>query len=230
MRYLMEELLPPALRDSTLFRLFARTVLGPISLEAAEFRRRAVDLTEQEYAELYRKALHIHDGTDNSEACIDRIGAELVGGSVLDVGCGLGYLLQRLKTARPEIERFVGVDFVIDNAKPSDGIEFKAARIENLPFPDGHFDTVCCTHVLEHVLDFRAALKELRRVAKRRLIVVVPREREGRYAFNPHFHFFPYRESFLRAIYPLPNPYICEDIGRDIYFREDVSYDAKNGG
>ena len=61
-----------------------------------------------------------------------------------------------------------------------------------------------CTHVIEHILDYRAAIAELRRITGRRLIIVVPRERESIYAFNPHFNFFPYRHSFLRAMIPVP--------------------------
>ena len=38
-----------------------------------------------------------------------------------------------------------------------------------------------------------AALAELRRVAAKRLIVVLPKERPYRYTFNLHLHFFPYR-------------------------------------
>ena len=80
-----------------------------------------------------------------------------------------------------------------------------------------------CTHVIEHVLEYRQAIAELRRIARRRLIIVVPREREYRYSFNPHFNFFPYTHSFLRAVHPVPQTHICLDIGRDIYYREDLA-------
>ena len=65
-----------------------------------------------------------------------------------------------------------------------------------------------------------------RRIARRRLIIVVPREREGIYTFNPHFNFFPYSHSFLRAMIPVPADHVCEDIGRDIYYREDLAEPA----
>jgi ubiquinone/menaquinone biosynthesis C-methylase UbiE len=116
-----------------------------------------------------------------------------------------------------------GIDFVVDDAKSLPGIEYVAAKIESLPFPDRHFDTVVCTHVIEHILDYRAAIAELRRVCRRRLIIVVPREREYRYTFNPHFNFFPYPQSFLRAVHPVPIHYQCQDIGRDIYYCESRS-------
>ena len=94
--------------------------------------------------------------------------------------------------------------------------------IERLPFSDRAFDTVVCTHVVEHILDYRAAIAEIRRIAARRLIIVVPREREGLYSFNPHFNFFPYKHSFLRAMIPVPQQHICIDAGRDIFYMEDL--------
>jgi SAM-dependent methyltransferase len=39
-------------------------------------------------------------------------------------------------------------------------------RIEQLPFEDGTFDLITCLDVIEHTPDDRAALRELRRVAK----------------------------------------------------------------
>ena len=71
------------------------------------------------------------------------------------------------------------------------------------------------------MLHYQKAIAELRRIARRRLIIVVPREREYRYTFNPHFNFFPYTHSFLRAVHPVPEVYVCQDIGRDIFYCED---------
>jgi hypothetical protein len=79
-----------------------------------------------------------------------------------------------------------------------------------------------CTHVLEHVLDLRGAMAELRRIARRRVIVVVPLEREYRFTFNPHVHFFPYPHSFLRQIIPVPPTAQHRVIGRDLVYREDL--------
>ena len=139
----------------------------------------------------------------------------------LDVGCGTGVLLKRIREANPGLQRLTGVDFAIDDAARIEGVEYHAAMIEELPFADGAFDTVVCTHVIEHILDYRKAISELPRITRRRLIIVVPREREYRYTFNPHFNFFPYTHSFLRAMHPVPAEHECIDIGRDIFYRED---------
>ncbi|MGD9915861.1 MAG: class I SAM-dependent methyltransferase [Rhizobiaceae bacterium] len=220
-RFVLEDMLPPVVRDSRLFRGVARLAWGDHIDRLASFRARAPFLSESEYEALYRDHPRVHAGTDNSDACIERIIADTSGDSVCDVGCGTGVLLQRIRAVHGADKRYVGVDFVVDDAAKLDGIEHVAARIETLPFPDRAFDTVVCTHVIEHLLDYRKAIEELRRVAARRLIVVVPREREYRYSFNPHFNFFPYTHSFLRAMHPVPERHECLDIGRDIYYVED---------
>lgn len=222
-RFVLEDIIPPILRDSRLFKGFAGLVWGKHIGDLASFRERAPFLSDQEYEDLYKMHPRVHEGTDNSRDCIDAIVDDAVGESVCDVGCGTGVLLKHIRQGNPGMTRCVGVDFAIDDAGALDGVEYFAAKIENLPFKDGEFDTVICTHVIEHVLDYRAAIAELRRIAKKRLIIVVPREREYRYTFNPHFNFFPYTHSFLRAMQPVPEGYECRDIRRDIYYREDLS-------
>ena len=222
-RFVLEDVLPPILRDSRLFRSAAKLAWGEHIGRLASFRERAPFLTAEEYETLYRDHPRVHEGTDNSEACISQIVAEIVGESICDVGCGTGVLLKLIRQARGGAGSYTGVDFVVEDAAAVDGVDYVAARIENLPFDDGAFDTVICTHVIEHVLEYRQAIAELRRIARRRLIIVVPREREYRYSFNPHFNFFPYTHSFLRAVHPVPQTHICIDIGRDIYYREDVA-------
>lgn len=220
-RFVLEDLIPPVLRDSGLFHRMARMAWGDHVTRLASFRARAPFLTPGEYETLYREHPRVHEGTDNSEACIRRIAADVLPGSVCDVGCGTGALIRRIRDARDDCDAFTGVDFVVDDAAGIEGVNYVAARIEALPFPDRHFDTVVCTHVIEHVLEYRQAIAELRRITARRLIIVVPQEREYLYSFNPHFNFFPYPHSFLRAAHPVPESHVCELIGRDIYYRED---------
>jgi SAM-dependent methyltransferase len=222
-RFVIEEMIPPFIRDSGAFRSLMKLAWGSHIDDLARFRERAAFLTDEEYAELYRNHPRVHEGTDNSAACIARIKTDIIGESVADIGCGTGVLLTMIREANPGLKRLAGVDFVIEDAARLDGIEYHAARIEKLPFKDDAFDTVICTHVLEHVLDFRASLAELRRIAGKRLIIVVPREREYRYSFNPHFNFFPYKHSFLRAAFPIPQSHVCMDVGRDIYYLEDLA-------
>lgn len=221
-RFILEDVIPPILRDSALFKAAASLIWGKHIGDLASFRARASFLSEEEYDALYKKHPRVHEGTDNSKDCITEVINDIKGTTICDVGCGTGVLLEHIKKAHPEVTRLMGVDFAIDDANALDGIEYTASKIESLPFKDDEFDTVICTHVIEHILDYRAAIAELRRITKKRLIIIVPREREYRYTFNPHFNFFPYTHSFLRAMQPVPSSYHCKDIRRDIYYREDI--------
>lgn len=228
-RFVLEDILPAFIRDSFLFRGLASLVWGQHIKDLARFRARAPFLTDAEYEDLYKNHPRVHEGTDNSQACIDRIAQDIIGTSLCDVGCGTGFLLKTLKEKRPELDVLTGVDFAIDDANSLPGIEYVAAKIENLPFEDNAFDTVICTHVIEHILDYKAAIAELRRITRRKLIIIVPREREYKYTFNPHFNFFPYTHAFLRAMVPVPDLHVCEDIKRDIYYAEEINSAIRGG-
>lgn len=224
-RYVLEEWLPPWLRDSAFMRWLFRLYWGTFVDDLERFRAQITQLSAQEYRNIYERMPRIQDETDNSAACLAAIAERVTTGRVCDVGCGTGYLLNYLQ-GRPALadRELTGVDFIIEpqTAQRHPSIRFVAAPIEQLPFPDRHFDTVICTHVLEHILDIRAAIHELRRVCGRRLIVVVPLEREYRFTFNPHLHFFPYPHTFLRHIIPVPPNYQARVIGRDLLYVEDA--------
>ncbi len=101
--------------------------------------------------------------------------------SVLDVGCGEGVLTyqwaQRLGD-RP----VVGADLEDPKLRAQwdmrrrPNLEFRATAAERLPFTDGEFDLAAAIEVLEHVEDPERAVAEMARVARRYLLVSVPRE------------------------------------------------------
>lgn len=72
----------------------------------------------------------------------------------------------------------------------ADGYTFVSGSVENIPFPDNAFDVVVCTHVLEHVRDLNKAMQELLRVAEKRLLIVLPRQREYRFGSRPAYPLF----------------------------------------
>jgi SAM-dependent methyltransferase len=217
-RYVIEELLPPALRDTSLFRWAMERVWGKHIQVLADFRAKAPFLTAQEYESLYQAHPRVHDETDNSQACIAHILENIKGPSVCDIGCGTGHLLKRIQQ-HSGTYNLTGIDLVTE-PRVENNITFVKGWIEALPFPDQAFDTVICTHVLEHILDIQTAFTQLRRICKKQLIIVVPQEREGIYTFNPHFNFFPYPHSFLRYAQP-KGKFICKSVGRDIFYLEE---------
>lgn len=99
--------------------------------------------------------------------------------TVLDVGCGEGFTLNRLRKA--DIGKdLIGVDFSKTAVKlgkehfPS--LDLREGNIYKLPFKDNTFDLVICLEVLEHLEDPEKALKELVRVSKKHCIISVPNE------------------------------------------------------
>lgn len=102
----------------------------------------------------------------------------LRGGRLLDVGCGDGRFLARMRDLGWEVE---GVDFDPAAAARARerGLEVRGGTLEEAAYPDGRFDAVTLSHVVEHVFDPRALLSECRRVLAPggRLVVVTPNAR-----------------------------------------------------
>jgi SAM-dependent methyltransferase len=99
--------------------------------------------------------------------------------AILEVGVGEGEVSARLQQRWPKVP-IAGVDLP-DHELAAHWIG-KAhagafADIARLPFPDDSFDLVLAIEVLEHVPDPIGALVELDRVARRDLVLSVPRER-----------------------------------------------------
>src|SRR5260370_26987529 len=94
---------------------------------------------------------------------------EAVRGKVLDVGGGAGSVAKAVKRERPDLE-VVGCDvsrsaLAVAGASP-DGVNFRAAEAEKLPFADGEFDFVWIFDVLEHVEKPEQVLREIARVLR----------------------------------------------------------------
>jgi len=221
-RYILEDVLCPCVRDSVLFYLLLRIVYGARAKRLAEFRSRAATMSADEMVSYYKLFPALLDTTDVNQACLDRIASTVVGEEIVDVGCGRGWLANHLSQSTHK--RVCGVDFIVPNdlrTKYPD-VRFIEAALQKLPFADHSFDTVVCTHTLEHVLDVGGAVAELRRICKHRLIIVVPSEREYKYSFNLHLSFFPYTHSLLNRLAPLPPVHSCEVLDGDIFYMEDM--------
>src|SRR5919109_1417462 len=92
-----------------------------------------------------------------------------VHGRVLDVGCGAGQVAKAVKGARPDMQVFacdVSRSALEAASASPDGVDFRLATAERLPFPDGEFDFVWIFDVLEHVEDPESVLREVARVLK----------------------------------------------------------------
>jgi ubiquinone/menaquinone biosynthesis C-methylase UbiE len=92
-------------------------------------------------------------------------------GKLLDAGCGLGEMLELYRNS-------YGIDsnkYVVEYCKTK-GLNCLVGSAYKIPFKDKTFDTVLCSHLIEHLKSPEKAFKEFRRVLKKngRLIIIVP--------------------------------------------------------
>ncbi len=226
MQRLIDEWLPPVLVDSKWFvRLPMKFFFKGAADDVMYFREKAFAMSDEEFSGVYRRVYgQIADRgtltrqTDLNKRCVKQILSSLRGDTVLDVGAGRGYLAGLMSATH----KVTGVDMVVNEAtrEAYPQVTFVESHIESLPFADAAFDTVVCTHTLEHVQNLPAAIGELRRVARKSVIIVVPRERPYRYGFALHLQFFPYAWSLHGQFGYSPDATIT-NLG-DWFYQEDM--------
>jgi ubiquinone/menaquinone biosynthesis C-methylase UbiE len=96
-------------------------------------------------------------------------------GTITDIGCGPGYLLQTITKELPN-NALIGVDIseeMVERAKvnfkslnPAKEVEFKQGSVDHLPFEDDTQDFVISTLSLHHWNEPQAAFNEIHRVLK----------------------------------------------------------------
>lgn len=123
---------------------------------------------------LYRK--HIEE----FQECLFELLARSEPSSVLDAGCGEGFVVEYLKRRDPSLE-VTGVDKdhkAVTYAREVMSVEaaFRTDDLYDLSFSDASFDTVICSEVLEHLKRPERAVEELKRVARSHVLITVPRE------------------------------------------------------
>ena len=118
---------------------------------------------------------------NNFESTLEDLWHKAAPESILDVGCGEGVLTEQWADQLGS-GRIVGID--LDDAKlkaewakrQRANLEYRVEDATNLSFADGEFDMATAIEVLEHVPDPERTVSEMARVAKRWVLVSVPRE------------------------------------------------------
>jgi ubiquinone/menaquinone biosynthesis C-methylase UbiE len=218
--FVIDNLLPPFFRDS-------KFIMGPVFYlffgKKAKIFMECKDkapMDDKEFVESYRQVqdVLVDRETDLNEKCFSEILRNIKGKTVLEVGFGRGLLSNAISSKGYTV---TAADILVPKElkRKYPKINFVDANIEKLPFKNKSFDTVVCTHTLEHVQDIYKSVSELKRVTKKRLIIVVPKERPYKYTFNLHLHFFPYASNLLVILGRGKNT--CRELEGDWYYQEE---------
>jgi len=133
---------------------------------------------------------------------------------VLDVGSGDG----PAPAADVLCDRFVG-----DDTERTAPIRldrpFVSGDVEHLPFKDGAFDFVYCSHLLEHTQDPSRAIAELERVARAGYVEVPSEYLEKAATSTPTHYWFVRREGQALVFSPKPSGVLDEHVNKIFHER-----------
>jgi SAM-dependent methyltransferase len=105
--------------------------------------------------------------------------ADLQPGNLLELGCGEGFFLDALKKRLPDLP-VLGLDYsdeaLANGKKVFPNLPLEKGDIYKIEQPDASWDVVVASEVLEHLEHPDEALRELRRVTKRYVVLTVPWE------------------------------------------------------
>ena len=118
---------------------------------------------------------------------------------VLDVGCG--------DNPKGSVNCDLNIGQTLEGGDQKKGILINPKEIRNfvrcdchfLPFQTNSFESVVCSHVIEHIATPRKLLLELIRVAKHKLTVRCPHRFSRGAKFPFHIHFFN-KSWFAKAL------------------------------
>jgi len=119
---------------------------------------------------------------------------------ILDVGVGLGRLLERIKSSGPGNLDLYGIDISLPYLQiaHSKGLNVAMAKIEDMPYLPEYFDVITCTDVLEHVEDLNLCITRILNCLKPggKLIVRVPNREDLSSYLKPDY---PYHLAHIRS-------------------------------
>lgn len=123
------------------------------------------------------------------------------GSRVLDVGCGSGTLLKKIRERCPE-SQLAGVDISMIMLRAAKPLFCVNADMFEIPFKDGSFDTVVCSAVSEmfNANDFALIMNEIRRVVREGGQILVTYKNPFSF-WEPYWWFYKY--EYYQNSYPM---------------------------
>ena len=166
-----------------------------------------------EYMELWKK----HEvwrrlSTARHQRRFQKCVSLLVGETFIDVGCALGHSTYEMALLHPG--DWSGMDFDEDSVNEaresfSDIRFYYSINYNLLEATSGKmFDSVICSEVIEHIKDDRVFVRELLRLARKRLILTTPSKK-----VVSKGHLRLYTKKTLQKLLAKLNPNITDDGG-----------------
>jgi SAM-dependent methyltransferase len=169
----------------------AAEALDAVLMEVYERKRTPAGAA---YDENYYSQVHkYHEGYyENAAASILAVTGRLQG-SVLEVGCGRGYLMKHLLAKGVSVTGIDISDYAVANPLPECAGRIFKGDVLDIPYPDGTFDWGVAFSLLEHIPEkgVAKALQELKRVCKKLFLqIAIPLQpgHEKQIASEDHTH------------------------------------------
>jgi 2-polyprenyl-3-methyl-5-hydroxy-6-metoxy-1,4-benzoquinol methylase len=130
-------------------------------------------------------------------------------GKVLDIGCGLGTTLDDLARSGCEV---LGIEpnSVAARICKEKGLDVECGLVENMVYPENHFDTVIFFHVIEHLTSPKNILQKIFQILKPggRVFIACPNADSylskffGEYwvGWHPPFHFYHFTPQSISKL------------------------------
>lgn len=200
LRLFFDNSFPKVIRDNKFFvyPLFLIWFQGENLDQRMNFKSIVKEWGFEEYKEFYRQNSSLAQTrmTDLNKESIQLIIENLKSNNILsiaDIGCGKGYLVNKIKEQYPNYS-VTGADLFPGKGDVS---SYQEIISDELPFEDKKFDITISTHTLEHVLKPEEYVAELKRITKDKLIVVVPKQKYFYYTLDEHLNFFETKDSLI---------------------------------
>lgn len=195
-------------------RFFARTTLQRQygAWFDVDWRKKYAHLSDEEWVRAYDEVWrnHHNDCLDETDSALvlallrELIGeAEGTAPKVLEVGCGAGRLAIAMAQAGYDVSCLDVSPEALAKAQANAekkgvfSITWRQGFAEKTPFADKSFDAITCCHTLEHVKDLAQTVAEMKRVATKGVVVIVPKQEFRLYADNYHTQFFSRKEELI---------------------------------
>ena len=218
-RFIIDECIPSIIRDNKYFMypFFLYAYRGKNIKDAMNFKTLVYNFTNQEYIDYYSKLNSISRNrkTDINKPTL-KYALQMIEESsttLIDIGCGNGYFLNKVNKIKSSF-KLHGCDII--EKKSNFDFAYTKADINKLPFKDKEFDVVTCFHTLEHIINPSKAIEELKRIAKKQIIICVPCQRYFYYTLDEHVNFYFFKAKLINEMNI--QKYICKKIAGDYIF------------